>query len=88
MMTQISMNVVLTMVDACEQTCNNIVSSYYCSCGAGYLLDSNGHNCSGEDDNYAMLGGALEVGDCCYVCVCVCVCVFVCMHVCVVCVLH
>ena len=33
----------------CEQTCNNTVSSYYCSCGAGYLLDSNGHNCIGED---------------------------------------
>ena len=31
----------------CEQICTNIEGSYECSCRNGYVLDGNGHNCSG-----------------------------------------
>ena len=34
----------------CAQICTNTVSSYYCSCGAGYMMGSDGHTCSGEED--------------------------------------
>ena len=32
----------------CEQICNNTIGSFYCSCDAGYQLDGNGLNCTGE----------------------------------------
>jgi len=28
--------------------CTNTIGSFYCNCSAGYLLDGNGLNCSGE----------------------------------------
>ena len=31
----------------CEQLCNNSIGSYWCSCVAGYTLDTNNMNCSG-----------------------------------------
>ena len=31
----------------CEQICTNTEGSYECSCRNGYVLDGNGHNCSG-----------------------------------------
>ena len=31
----------------CVHICNNTIGSYECSCREGYLLDSNGFNCSG-----------------------------------------
>ena len=33
----------------CAQICTNTVSSYYCSCGAGYMMGGDGHTCSGEE---------------------------------------
>ena len=34
--------------DGCEQTCNNTVGSYMCSCGSGYRLANNGLMCNGK----------------------------------------
>ena len=34
----------------CAQICTNTVSSYHCSCGAGYMMGGDGHTCSGEED--------------------------------------
>ena len=31
----------------CEQNCQNTIGSYSCSCLSGYLIDSNGYNCTG-----------------------------------------
>ena len=31
----------------CSQLCNNSEGSYECYCRNGYVLDSDGHNCSG-----------------------------------------
>ena len=31
----------------CEQVCTNNVGSFRCSCRNGFILDSNGFNCSG-----------------------------------------
>ena len=31
----------------CSQICTNTEGSYECSCRNGYVLDSDGHNCSG-----------------------------------------
>ena len=31
----------------CEQICTNTEGNYECSCTNGYVLDGNGHNCSG-----------------------------------------
>ena len=31
----------------CEQNCQNTIGSYSCSCLTGYLMDSNGYNCTG-----------------------------------------
>ena len=31
----------------CEQKCQNTIGSYSCSCLNGYLMDSNGYNCTG-----------------------------------------
>ena len=31
----------------CEQNCYNNIGSYWCSCQNGYILESNGLNCSG-----------------------------------------
>ena len=32
---------------SCSQICTNTERSYECSCRNGYVLDSDGHNCSG-----------------------------------------
>ena len=32
---------------SCSQICINTEGSYECSCRNGYVLDSDGHNCSG-----------------------------------------
>ena len=32
----------------CSDFCDNIIGSYYCSCGTGYLLDAAKHNCTGK----------------------------------------
>ena len=32
----------------CEHNCTNSIGSFICSCDAGYQLDGNGVNCSGE----------------------------------------
>ena len=31
----------------CQQLCNNTDGSFNCYCNPGYLLDSNGTNCTG-----------------------------------------
>ena len=31
----------------CEQSCQNTIGSYSCFCLTGYLVDSNGYNCTG-----------------------------------------
>ena len=31
----------------CEQNCQNAIGSYSCSCLTGYIIDSNGYNCTG-----------------------------------------
>ncbi len=31
----------------CEQECLNTISSYICQCKDGFILDSNGANCTG-----------------------------------------
>ena len=31
----------------CEQNCQNTIGSYSCSCLTGYLIASNGYNCTG-----------------------------------------
>ena len=33
----------------CNQTCNNTVGSYACSCGSGWLLGNDSHDCDGEE---------------------------------------
>ena len=37
----------LLSTDECEQTCENTVGSYVCSCGEGYELNLDGHKCTG-----------------------------------------
>ena len=32
----------------CEQICNNIYGSFECDCQPGYVLNSDGFNCSGK----------------------------------------
>ena len=32
----------------CSQLCTNTVGSYMCGCSAGFQLDGNGRQCSGE----------------------------------------
>ena len=34
----------------CEHDCTNTIGSYTCSCLEGHLLDLNGLNCSGEQN--------------------------------------
>ena len=36
-----------TDTDNCGEFCHNLVGSYYCSCSAGYQLDSDDHTCVG-----------------------------------------
>jgi fibulin 1/2 len=35
----------------CADTCTNTTGSFVCSCGPGYVLDANGHNCDTTDIN-------------------------------------
>jgi cysteine-rich repeat protein len=35
----------------CADTCTNTVGGFVCSCGPGYVLDVNGHNCDTTDVN-------------------------------------
>ena len=35
----------------CEQVCNNMESSYTCSCYSGYKLAEDGHSCIGMQTN-------------------------------------
>ena len=32
----------------CSQTCSNTSGSYSCSCNSGYVLNIDGHNCTGQ----------------------------------------
>ena len=32
----------------CSQSCINTPGSYMCSCSSGYILDIDGHNCTGQ----------------------------------------
>ena len=32
----------------CSQSCINTPGSYTCSCSSGYILDVDGHNCTGQ----------------------------------------
>ena len=34
-------------IDGCSQTCTNTIGSYTCSCGSGYRLAADGHQCRG-----------------------------------------
>ena len=36
--------------DGCNQTCTNSIGSYSCSCGSGYLLESDRHGCMDVDE--------------------------------------
>ncbi len=31
----------------CDQECNNTIGSFFCTCGGGYTLDSDGLSCNG-----------------------------------------
>ena len=31
----------------CEENCQNNIGTYSCFCLTGYLIDTNGHNCTG-----------------------------------------
>ena len=35
----------------CDQNCTNIAGSYYCTCMDGYELESDNHNCTGNNYN-------------------------------------
>ena len=63
----------------CEQNCVNTIGSYTCSCNTGYTLDSDGHNCDGE--NIYNINIKRIVSVVCLLCVwwCVCVHVFLCI---------
>ena len=32
----------------CSSLCTNTVGSYICSCESGYILEEDGHNCTGK----------------------------------------
>ena len=32
----------------CSQTCINTLGSYICMCSSGYVIESDGHNCTGQ----------------------------------------
>ena len=36
----------------CQKICNNTVGSYYCSCGTGYVLNTDGLTCDGIGCHY------------------------------------
>ena len=40
----------------CEQECVNTEGSYYCTCGALYALNDNGHGCDGATTFFALSG--------------------------------
>ena len=39
----------------CEQNCQNIIGSYSCFCLTGYLVDSNGYNCTGLCNEWTLI---------------------------------
>ena len=54
-MFHIDINECATNNGGCAQICTNSVGSYYCSCGAGYMMGGDGHTCSGEEDTFILL---------------------------------
>ena len=36
-------------IHRCDQHCHNTIGSYMCSCDTGFLLDSDGYTCNGEN---------------------------------------
>ena len=43
----IDVNECLVANGGCMQSCINTAGSYYCTCGSGYTLNTDGHNCEG-----------------------------------------
>ena len=41
-------NECLTGVEQCDQNCDNNVGSYACSCDSGFILNTDGYRCDGE----------------------------------------
>ena len=39
----------------CEQNCQNTIGSSSCFCLTGYLIDSNGYNCTGLCNEWAFI---------------------------------
>ena len=37
-------------LDGCDHNCTNTDGSYYCTCIDGYVLESDNHTCTGDDD--------------------------------------
>ena len=36
-----------SIVNSCNQICNNTIGSYYCACQTGYTLSNDSHTCTG-----------------------------------------
>ena len=45
----------LTGNGGCNQTCNNNMGSFECSCAEGYLLHADGKQCTGTNIIYTLL---------------------------------
>ena len=39
----------------CAQTCTNSEGSYTCSCGTGFVLNADSHNCDGKTSHFQVL---------------------------------
>ena len=51
----------------CNHDCTNIPGSYSCSCRAGYILNTDGHNCSGElaiSNNFYVSAFIQDINEC------------------------
>ena len=53
-----------TVPNICSQECNNTIGSYNCSCEEGYVLESDGYNCTGK---HSMKVYSMEQ---CVICLC------------------